>query len=231
MMLELLVSSSSVRKINPFAHWTRRGELAALRWQDCDFENDTFQIEHSYYWRRGGILKSTKTEAREAASDASGIEARRCWNGRRKVIAIAHGISCSPSRLYGGRKALDLAAVLKRKIRPAFDKLGIVAWLAHIPAYVGTVLAELGEHQFDDPRLLAPQQSQCDQQVFAGGIEDKANAPGETGRGYFLPWHLLPAGKTAETLHPYCTQIPKVPTCKLLKSWRGRRDSNSRPLP
>jgi integrase len=42
---------------------TRRGELAALRWQDCDFENDTFQIEHSYYWRRGGILKSTKTEA------------------------------------------------------------------------------------------------------------------------------------------------------------------------
>jgi len=42
---------------------TRRGELAALRWQDCDFENDTFQIEHSYYWRRGGILKTTKTEA------------------------------------------------------------------------------------------------------------------------------------------------------------------------
>jgi hypothetical protein len=34
-----------------------------LRWQDCDFENDSFQIEHSYYWRRGGILKSTKTEA------------------------------------------------------------------------------------------------------------------------------------------------------------------------
>jgi integrase len=28
---------------------TRRGELAALRWQDCDFENDIFQIQHSYY--------------------------------------------------------------------------------------------------------------------------------------------------------------------------------------
>ena len=41
----------------------RRGELAALRWQDCDFENDTFQIQHSYYWGRGGILKKTKTEA------------------------------------------------------------------------------------------------------------------------------------------------------------------------
>ena len=42
---------------------TRRGELAALRWQDCDFENSTFQIQHSYHWRHGGILKSTKTEA------------------------------------------------------------------------------------------------------------------------------------------------------------------------
>lgn len=26
--------------------------------------------------------------------------------------------------------------------------------------------------------------------------------------------HLLPAGKTAKRLHPTCTQIPKVPTCK-----------------
>jgi hypothetical protein len=30
-----------------------------------------------------------------------------------------------PSRLYGGRKTLDLAAVLKRKIRPGFEKVGI----------------------------------------------------------------------------------------------------------
>jgi integrase len=41
----------------------RRGELGALRWQECDFENDLFQIQHSYYWRRGGVLTSTKTEA------------------------------------------------------------------------------------------------------------------------------------------------------------------------
>jgi integrase len=53
-----------------------------------------------------------------------------------------------PSRLYGGRKALDLAAVLKRKIRPTFDKLGITGVGWHIFRHtVGTVLAELGEHQ------------------------------------------------------------------------------------
>ena len=27
----------------------RRGELGALRWQECDFENGVFHIRHSYY--------------------------------------------------------------------------------------------------------------------------------------------------------------------------------------
>src|SRR5256714_15262386 len=41
----------------------RQGELGTLRWLDCDFENMCFSVQHSYYWRRGGNLKSTKTEA------------------------------------------------------------------------------------------------------------------------------------------------------------------------
>jgi integrase len=32
----------------------RQGELGALRWLDCDFENLSFSLQHSYYWRRGG---------------------------------------------------------------------------------------------------------------------------------------------------------------------------------
>src|SRR5205807_10552113 len=42
---------------------TRRGELGALRWMDCDFNNRAFDIQHSYYWRRGGHLIDTKSEA------------------------------------------------------------------------------------------------------------------------------------------------------------------------
>src|ERR1700730_4560336 len=42
---------------------TRRGEIGALRWMDCDFTKEAFFIQHSYYWRRGGHLKATKTEA------------------------------------------------------------------------------------------------------------------------------------------------------------------------
>jgi integrase len=42
---------------------TRRGELGALRWQDCNFQDMSFSVQHSFYWRRGGHLKATKTEA------------------------------------------------------------------------------------------------------------------------------------------------------------------------
>jgi integrase len=53
-----------------------------------------------------------------------------------------------PSRLFQGRKALDLAAVLKRKIKPAFAKFGIVGVGWHTFRHtVGTMLADMGEHQ------------------------------------------------------------------------------------
>jgi integrase len=42
---------------------TRRGELGALRWSDCNFDSMSFSVQHSYYWRRGGHLKATKTES------------------------------------------------------------------------------------------------------------------------------------------------------------------------
>jgi integrase len=127
---------------------TRRGELAALRWQDCDFENNTFQIEHSYYWRRGGILKSTKTEAsaKPLPMHPALKQALLEWKTQSRRTQPTDFVF--PSRLYRGQKALDLAAVLKRKIRPAFEKLGIngVGWHTFRHT-VGTVLAELGEHQ------------------------------------------------------------------------------------
>jgi len=47
-----------------------------------------------------------------------------------------------------GRKPLNLAAVLKRKIRPAFDKLGITGVGWHTFRHtVRTMLAKMGEHQ------------------------------------------------------------------------------------
>src|SRR5260370_15731852 len=42
---------------------TRRGELGALRWSDCNFDSMSFCVQHSYYWRRGGQPQTPKAEA------------------------------------------------------------------------------------------------------------------------------------------------------------------------
>ena len=126
----------------------RRGELGALRWQECDFENGVFHIQYSYYWRRGGILKSTKTEAsaKPIPMHPALKQALLDWRTQSQRNEPEHFVF--PSRLYHGQRALDLGPVLKRKIRPAFEKLGIsgVGWHTFRHT-VGTLLAELGEHQ------------------------------------------------------------------------------------
>src|SRR3984893_7832431 len=53
-----------------------------------------------------------------------------------------------PSERLKGRKPLDLAAVLKKKIQPAFKRMGITGLGWHTFRHtVGTMLAEMGEHQ------------------------------------------------------------------------------------
>jgi hypothetical protein len=53
-----------------------------------------------------------------------------------------------PSERLQGSKPLDLASVLKKKIQPAFRRIGItgVGWHTFRHS-VGTMLAEMGEHQ------------------------------------------------------------------------------------
>jgi len=126
----------------------RRGELGALRWEECDFENNVFHIQHSYYWRRGGILKSTKTEAstKPIPMHPALKQALLDWKTQSSRREQSHFVF--PSRLFRGQRAVDLGAVLKKKIRPAFEGLGLsrVGWHTFRHT-VGTLLAEMGEHQ------------------------------------------------------------------------------------
>jgi integrase len=126
----------------------RRGELGALRWQECDFVNDVFHIQHSYYWRRGGILKTTKTEASAKPIHMHPALKQALLEWRTQSPRTENSHFVFPSRLYRGQRALDLGAVLKRKIRPTFEALGIsgVGWHTFRHT-VGTLLAEMGEHQ------------------------------------------------------------------------------------
>jgi integrase len=53
-----------------------------------------------------------------------------------------------PSERLKGKKPLDLASVLKKKIQPAFKRIGITGEGWHTFRHtVGTMLAEMGEHQ------------------------------------------------------------------------------------
>jgi integrase len=127
---------------------TRRGELGALRWQDCDFEKMSFRIQHSYYWRRGGHLKATKTEASAKLLPMHPAlkHALSEWKEQNRYQRAEDFVF--PSERFKGKKPLDLAAVLKRQIQPAFAKIGILGVGWHTFRHtVGTMLAEMGEHQ------------------------------------------------------------------------------------
>ena len=106
-----------------------------------------------------------------------------------------------PSRLYGGRKALDLAAVLKRKIRPAFEKVGITGVGWHTFRHTaGTVLAELGEHHLTIRDYLRHSNLSVTNKYLQAASKTKRNAQARLVEAT-LPVHLLP-GKTGEAVAP-----------------------------
>jgi integrase len=115
---------------------------------NCDFTNEFFFIQHSYYWGRGGHLKATKTEASAKPLPMHPALKNALLEWKTQSLYTAQTDFVFPSLRRNGRKPLDLAAVLNRKIKPAFAKAGVtgVGWhtLRHS---VGSILANMGEHQ------------------------------------------------------------------------------------
>jgi integrase len=103
----------------------RQGELGALRWLECDFENMSFSVQHSYYWRRGGNLKSTKTEASAKLLPMHPSLKHSLQEWRSQSLYNKPEDFVFPSERLQGSKPLDLASVLKKKIQPAFRRIGI----------------------------------------------------------------------------------------------------------
>jgi integrase len=126
----------------------RQGELGALRWLECDFDNMSISVQHSYYWRRGENLKSTKTEASAKLLLMHPSLKHSLQEWRSQSLYNKPGDFVFPSERLQGIKPLDLASVLKKRIQPAFTRIGItgVGWHTFRHS-VGTMLAEMGEHQ------------------------------------------------------------------------------------
>ena len=102
--------------------------------------------------------------------------------------------------------------------------------MARVPPHGGDGSGGTGRASVDDPRLLASLESQRDEQVLAGRIEYEEERTGEAGRSNsadaFAAWENRGSG---------CTLVaPRFQKCLFVnhsKEWRGRRDSNPRPLP
>jgi integrase len=111
----------------------RRGELGGLRWMDCDFASEVFYVQHSYYWRRGGHLKSTKTEAsaKPLPMHPALKTALQEWKSQTKYFQPTDFVF--PSVRRKGQKPIDLGAVLTKVIQPAFAKFESMVW-AGIPS-------------------------------------------------------------------------------------------------
>jgi len=108
----------------------------------------SFSLQHSYYWRRGGHLKCTKTvaSAKLLPMHPSLKHALLDWKSQSLYNQPEHFIF--PSERLKGNKPLDLASVLKKKVQPAFKKIGIAGVGWHTFRHtVGTMLAEMDEHQ------------------------------------------------------------------------------------
>jgi integrase len=106
-----------------------------------------------------------------------------------------------PSRLYSGRKALDLTAVLKRKIRPAFERIGVAGVGWHTFRHtVGTVLAELGEHQLTIRDYLRHSNLSVTNKYLQAASKTKRDAQARLVEAT-LPVQLLP-GKTVDSVAP-----------------------------
>jgi integrase len=105
-------------------------------------------MKETYHWRRGGHLKTTKTEAsaKLLPMHLALKDALMEWKSQNEYNGP--GDFDFPSQRHKGKTPLDLAAVLKRKIQPAFAKVGVIGVGWHTFRHtVGTMLAEMGEHQ------------------------------------------------------------------------------------
>jgi hypothetical protein len=104
-----------------------------------------------------------------------------------------------------------------------------------------------GRTSAHNPRLLAAQKPSCHEQVSAGNIEDQTLGTGQIGRRYFADgyfaedkpnpmsavWNRFRMGPFSLGAYRPLTSPdlldPRVASAQ--KEWRGRRDSNPRPLP
>jgi integrase len=101
----------------------RRGELIALRWQNCDFELLQADVTHSVWHNVEG---DTKTEAsrKPVPLPQVVVEELRVWRSVTEYRAETDYIF--PSVAKNGTQPITPDMILKRHIRPALKRIGVI---------------------------------------------------------------------------------------------------------
>ena len=153
-----------------------------------------------------------------------------------------------PSERLQGSKPLDLASVLSKEDSACIQTdRNHGCGLAHVSTFGRNHAGGDGRTSTHNPRLLAAQQPSCHEQVPAGDIEDQTFGTGQIGRRYFADgyfaedkpnpmsavWNRFRMGPFSFGAYRPLTSpdLPDVRVASAWKEWRGRRDSNPRPLP
>ena len=156
----------------------------------------SFSVQHSYYWRRGGHLKSTKTEASAKVLPMHPALKDALLEWKSQSEYNGPGDFVFPSLRRKGKKPLDLAAVLKKKIQPAFASVGILGVGWHTFRHtVGTMLADMGEHQLTIRDYLRHSNLHVTNKYLQATPERKRLAQGKLVDA-ILPGGLLPVSKS-----------------------------------
>jgi hypothetical protein len=163
----------------------RRGELGALRWTDCDFETDSFNICHSYYWLQGGTSEGHEINRfRKAIADASRPQTGSAGVESTEPLQPSGGfhfpVSCAQRE-----KAIGSRGGTSKKNPACFSAAGnFRCWLAYLQTLGWNHARRDGRAPTHDPRLPAARESERHKQVSSGDGDEQAGRSEQAGRGH-----------------------------------------------
>jgi hypothetical protein len=161
----------------------RQGELGALRWLECDFENMSFSVQHSY-----GLASRREPEEHKDGSVCKTVADASKPEALLARVEIAKPLQQAGRFRFSFRKTAREQAVGSSFSVKEKDSACIQTnWnhrrgLAHFSALGWNYAGGDGRTSAHDPRLLAAQQPSCHEQIPAGDFEDQTAGTGQIGR-------------------------------------------------
>ena len=209
----------------------RVGELLALKWSDVN--NLQLHVTHLIVHQ---VVGNCKTEASQKPVPLDSFLPQELLTWRRQSSYNQEDDWVFASPLTKGLQPYWPENLMKRGIRPAAKKDGItkhVSWYTFRRTY-STLLKANGDDVKTVQELLRHANSRITLDIYTQAVTPaKRDAQTKIVRMIVAGAGPMEAERERcrKTTKPFRTYVRGGAICKCLKKWRGRRDSNSRPLP